>query len=95
MPSSLTVIVEPSVLSFSAAGEKKSFSVMVNDPNIEQRPIQSGAIVWTYGVHAVRSPFVVYTVLTGSSFSFSTFQKKPNFKGSSMHHNNGILGRHK
>ncbi|XP_040987387.1 cucumisin-like [Juglans microcarpa x Juglans regia] len=95
MPSSLTVRVEPSVLSFSAIGEKKSFTVTVYGPKIEQQPITSGAITWTYGVHVVRSPLVVYTILPGSSFSFSASQNKPNFKGSSMYHNNGILGGHK
>ncbi|KAG7956416.1 hypothetical protein I3843_11G123400 [Carya illinoinensis] len=84
MPSSFTVRVEPSL-----------FTVMVYGPNIEQQPITSGAIIWTYGVHVVRSPLVVYTILLGSSFSFSTSLNKPNFKGSSMYRNSGILGGHK
>jgi hypothetical protein len=95
MPSNITVTVDPSVLFFSAIGEKKSFTVKVNGPNIAQQPIMSGAIVWSDGVYAVRSPVVVYTILPGSAFSsFSTPDSKPDFKGSSFYHKNGIL-KHK
>ncbi|GMY30182.1 putative Cucumisin [Fagus crenata] len=41
MPTSIAVTVEPSVLSFSALGEKKSFTVQVYGPNITQQPILS------------------------------------------------------
>lgn len=87
---SINVVGEPSILSFSETGEKKSFTVKVYGPNIAQR-LMSGAIVWHHGVRVVRSPVVVYTVLPGSSLSF-TSQQKPNFKRSSMYHKNGILG---
>ncbi|RVW72944.1 Subtilisin-like protease SBT4.2 [Vitis vinifera] len=63
MPNSLEVKVEPPVLSFSATGEKKSFSVRVDGPEITMHPIISGAILWKDGVHVVRTPLVVYTVL--------------------------------
>ncbi|XP_062146366.1 cucumisin-like [Alnus glutinosa] len=69
MPAPVTVTIEPSVLSFSAIGEKKSFTVKVFGPNIAQQPIMSGAIVWSNGVYAVRSPVVVYTILPGSADS--------------------------
>jgi hypothetical protein len=65
MPTPVTVTIEPSVLSFSAIGEKKSFTVKVFGPNIAQQPIISGAIVWSHGVYAVRSLVVVYTILPG------------------------------
>ena len=90
--STYTVTVEPSVLSFSATGEKKSLTVKVYGPNIAQQPIMLGAIVWSDGVYAVRSPVVVYTILPGSAFSsFTTPHRKPDFKGSSFYHKNGIL----
>lgn len=92
MPGPITVTVEPSVLSFSAIGEKKSFTVKVYGPNIAQQPIMSGAIVWSDGVYAVRSPVVVYKILPGSAFSsFSMTHRKPDFKGSSFYHKNGIV----
>ncbi|KAJ9706670.1 hypothetical protein PVL29_001915 [Vitis rotundifolia] len=93
MPTILNVTVEPSVISFSAIGEKKSFTVKVYGPMIWQQPIMSGAIWWTDGVHEVRSPLVVYTVLPGGAYSsYSMSDKKPVFKGSSIYHKNGILG---
>ena len=68
IPASIDVTVEPSVLSFSAIGEKKTFIVQVRGPKIAQQPIISGALTWTYGVYAVRSPLVVYTILPGSLY---------------------------
>ncbi|KAF5445019.1 hypothetical protein F2P56_034102 [Juglans regia] len=79
MPPSIAVVVEPSVLSFSATGEKKKFRVKVHGPKIAQQPITSGEIIWTDGVHVVRSPLVAYTVLPGSTFSSFPSQKEPNF----------------
>ncbi|KAF3448470.1 hypothetical protein FNV43_RR09183 [Rhamnella rubrinervis] len=94
MPVSVTVSVEPSVLSFSAVLEKKSFTVTVKGSPIAQQPIISGAIVWKDGYHTVRSPLVIYSILPGStSSSFSTPDKKPNFKGSTIYDKNRILGR--
>lgn len=94
IPSSIKVSVQPSVLSFSAIGETKSFTVKVWGPRLEQQPIISGAILWKDGFHVVRSPLVVYTVLpsTLSYPSYSMPTKKPVFKGSSLYHKNGILG---
>lgn len=66
IPDSLDVKVEPSVLSFSNVGEKKSFTVRVNGPHITQEPIISGSITWLDGVHVVRSPLVVYNVLASA-----------------------------
>jgi hypothetical protein len=95
LPAYITVTVIPSVLSFSAIGEKKTFIVQVRGPKIAQQPIISGALTWTYGVYAVRSPLVVYTILPGSLYpSFSMSQNKPDFKGSSMYPKNGLL-KHK
>nr|POE61556.1 subtilisin-like protease sbt4.14 [Quercus suber] len=97
MPASIDVTVVPSVLSFSAIGEKKSFSVQVYGPKIAQKPIISGAIVWKYGHYVVRSPLVVYNILPGTQYgypSFSMSPKKPDSIDSSMHQKNGIV-KHK
>ncbi|XP_016651054.1 PREDICTED: subtilisin-like protease SBT4.3 [Prunus mume] len=88
------VSVTPSTLSFSAVGEKKSFTVKVSGPPISQQPIVSGTVILTDGVHVVRSPFVIYTILPGAAYpSNSILEKRPSFRGSSLYHGNGILGR--
>lgn len=90
MPSLVKVSVEPSILSFSSLGEKKSFTVKVSGGVIAQQPIISGYISWKDGLHTVRSPLVVYTVLPSSTQT--NFNKGASFKGSSMYHKNGIVG---
>ncbi|XP_059639216.1 cucumisin-like [Cornus florida] len=95
IPGAISVTVEPSVLTFSAVGEKKSFTVKVNGPKITQQPIMSGVIIWKDGVHKVRIPLVVYNYIPGSPYdlnSQSMSEKKLTFKGSSIYHKNGILG---
>ncbi|KAK2653732.1 hypothetical protein Ddye_013588 [Dipteronia dyeriana] len=88
MPIFLDIKVEPSVLSFSAVGEKKSFTVNVNGPRITQEPIISGSITWLDGVHVVRSPLVVYNVLSSEIQSYHNPSqrktKKSLLTGSSM-----------
>ncbi|KAK1577452.1 hypothetical protein Q3G72_021868 [Acer saccharum] len=88
MPVFLDVKVEPSVLSFSAVGEKKSFTVKVNGPEITQEPIISGSISWLDGVHVVRSPLVVYNVLPSDIQSYHNPSqrktKQSTLTGSSM-----------
>ncbi|KAL6182106.1 hypothetical protein ACLB2K_043529 [Fragaria x ananassa] len=85
------VSVKPSTISFSYVGEKKSFTVKVTGPPIAQQPIMSGAIVLTDGIHVVRSPLVIYTILPGAAYSYSLPAKKPSLKGSSLYHSNGIF----
>ncbi|KDP25527.1 hypothetical protein JCGZ_20683 [Jatropha curcas] len=96
LPSLLSVTIEPSVLSFSAIGETKTFTVKVSGPKIAQQPISSGAIIWNYGNYMVRSPLVVYNILPGATYSSPSsttrLQKTPKFEGSSIYHKNGILG---
>ncbi|KAK3220846.1 hypothetical protein Dsin_014816 [Dipteronia sinensis] len=88
MPIFLDVKVEPSVLSFSAVGEKISFTVNVNGPEITQEPIMSGSITWLDGVHVVRSPLVVYNVVSSDIQSYHNpsqrKKKKSTLTGSSM-----------
>ncbi|CAK9169086.1 unnamed protein product [Ilex paraguariensis] len=98
IPSTISVTVEPSVLSFSAVGETKSFTVKVMGPKIAQQPIISGPILWKDGVHVVRTPLVVYNYLPGAPYdldsaqTYSMAEKKPTFKGTSIYHKNGIIG---
>ncbi|WCJ26144.1 Subtilisin-like protease [Euphorbia peplus] len=95
IPSYISVIVEPSVLSFSTVGQKQTYTVKVSGPKIFQQPIISGAIVWTSGAYFVRSPLVVYNILPGAAYSIPDNVHKTSFKfeGSSLYHKNGILGR--
>ncbi|KAL0922352.1 hypothetical protein M5K25_006330 [Dendrobium thyrsiflorum] len=58
-PSSLKINVEPNVLSFEALLEKKSFSVKLEGDAYDT--IISGVLIWSDGIHNVRSPIVVYT----------------------------------
>ncbi|XP_058106320.1 cucumisin-like, partial [Magnolia sinica] len=89
-PSLLQVFVEPSVLSFSSKGETKSFTVKVSGGVIAQQPIISGYIAWKDGVHVVRSPLVVYTVLPNDPIPIG---KAPgSFESPPMRHRNGIFG---
>ncbi|CAL1404498.1 unnamed protein product [Linum trigynum] len=53
--------VTPEVLSFGGAGEKKSFKVSVAGGGIDEQGFASASLVWTDGVHSVRSPIVIYT----------------------------------
>ncbi|XP_061998211.1 subtilisin-like protease SBT4.10 [Rosa rugosa] len=61
-PSGLKINVDPSVLSFTSLGQKKSFVVTVKGP-IEQSSMVSASLVWDDGAFQVRSPIVVYIQL--------------------------------
>ncbi|WCJ26143.1 Subtilisin-like protease [Euphorbia peplus] len=95
LPSTISITVEPTTLSFSATGEKKTFTVTVSGPKIAQQPIMSAAIMWTSGSYEVRSPLVIYNILAGATYSppDSLQGKSFKFDGSSVYHKNGILGR--
>ncbi|XP_047085242.1 subtilisin-like protease [Lolium rigidum] len=58
-PSTLTVHVSPETLSFSKAGEKKTFSVSVSGHGVTgQDLIAEGSLSWVSEKHVVRSPIV-------------------------------------
>ncbi|KZV55861.1 cucumisin-like [Dorcoceras hygrometricum] len=87
MPALISVTIEPSVLTFSEIGETQTFTVEVTGPNISQQPIISGAITWSDGTHAVRTPLVVYNYIPGAPYSIysdesSVTAKKPTLKRS-------------
>ncbi|XP_058110934.1 subtilisin-like protease SBT4.3 [Magnolia sinica] len=58
----LNVIVSPNVLKFKALGEKQKFVVMVTGVVTNDGPsVLTSSIVWSDGVHNVRSPIVMYS----------------------------------
>ncbi|XP_059625235.1 subtilisin-like protease SBT4.5 [Cornus florida] len=65
--SKIRVGVRPSVLSFEALYEKKSFVVtVVSPPGEGVHGLMSGSLVWSDGTHVVRSPIVAYTPIRTS-----------------------------
>ncbi|XP_074268000.1 subtilisin-like protease SBT4.13 [Silene latifolia] len=55
------ITVIPSVLKFESLKETKSFEVIVSGEGLSSQSLESGSLVWSDGVHSVRSPIVVYT----------------------------------
>lgn len=95
LPGNVAVTVDPPVLSFSAIGEMKSFTVKVTGPPITEQPITSGALVWRDGHYQVRSPIVVYNYIPGIASVYSSDEpntKKPGFKRSSLYPKNRMPG---
>ncbi|KAF6161083.1 hypothetical protein GIB67_007724 [Kingdonia uniflora] len=58
--SKMKITVTPNALSFKAINEKKSFTVNVSSKELNTKGLMSGSLVWSDGVHIVRSPIVVY-----------------------------------
>ncbi|KAL3499426.1 hypothetical protein ACH5RR_038519 [Cinchona calisaya] len=96
------VTVEPSIISFSSVGEKKTFMVKVKGPKISQQPITSGNIVWVDDVHSVRIPLVVYNYIPGAPYNLGGDQSagsvilrggKPSFPGSARFRKGRIAAR--
>ncbi|KAK9950760.1 hypothetical protein M0R45_006230 [Rubus argutus] len=58
----LKISVNPSVLSFTALGQKKSFALTIKGP-IEKSRLASASLVWDDGAFEVRSPIVVYVAV--------------------------------
>ncbi|KAM5551579.1 hypothetical protein ABKV19_026428 [Rosa sericea] len=61
-PLGLKINVNPSVLSFTSLGQKKSFVVTIKGP-IKKSNLVSASLVWDDGVFQVRSPIVVYVAV--------------------------------
>nr|DAD41066.1 TPA_asm: hypothetical protein HUJ06_015389 [Nelumbo nucifera] len=60
--STMKISVKPSVLSFKALNEKKSFVATVGGSALSlTHSTARGSLVWSDGIHSVRSPIVVYT----------------------------------
>jgi hypothetical protein len=61
-PEGVQVVVTPTTLAFKAAGEEKEFEVsFVVRSHAAAADYKFGAIVWSDGVHRVRSPLVLKT----------------------------------
>ncbi|XP_051129684.1 cucumisin-like [Andrographis paniculata] len=93
----ITVAIEPSVLTFSAVGQTKSFAVKVTGPAMAQQPITSGAISWSDGKHVVRTPVVVYSYIPGSPYNLESDRSysRANFRQSTVYRNSGVFGQPK
>ncbi|XP_022957253.1 cucumisin-like [Cucurbita moschata] len=59
-PPGLRITVDPSVLSFNGIGETKSFRLTVQ--GTVSQAIVSASLVWSDGIHDVRSPIIVYVL---------------------------------
>ncbi|KAJ0727151.1 putative cucumisin [Helianthus annuus] len=59
--SKLRFKVDPNTLRFTKRNQKKIFVVTVKGSKMKASTINSASLVWTDGVHKVRSPIVVYT----------------------------------
>ncbi|RWR75991.1 subtilisin-like protein protease SBT4.3 isoform X1 [Cinnamomum micranthum f. kanehirae] len=57
----LKIAVSPSVLSFKSINEKHFFVVTIGGEVLSNANVTSTSLVWSDGVHSVRSPIVVYT----------------------------------
>ena len=55
----ITAVVEPSVLSFGAAGESKPFTVTLSRTDAPLDAFSTGSLTWTSGDTTVRSPIAV------------------------------------
>ncbi|KAL6556787.1 hypothetical protein OROHE_006663 [Orobanche hederae] len=93
MPASISVTVRPSIMTFSAVGQTRTFTVTVTGPTISQQPIMSGTITWTDGTHIVRTPLVVYNYIPRAPYNINSDQYKtsaftPILQRSSMYHIN-------
>ncbi|KAK9903143.1 hypothetical protein M0R45_001203 [Rubus argutus] len=58
----LKISVNPSVLSFTALGQKKSFALTIKGP-IEKSRLAFASLVWDDGAFQVRSPIVIYVAV--------------------------------
>lgn len=60
-PQGITTRISPSVLQFSALGQKKSFTVTLTKVTSTQGQYSFGAYTWSDATHFVRSPIAIQT----------------------------------
>ncbi|XP_074358064.1 subtilisin-like protease SBT4.3 [Apium graveolens] len=70
LPPPFTVVVEPTVLTFTEVGEKKSFTMKIVGSPMVQVPIVSGSLTWTDGNYSIRSPIVFFNNIPTSFAAF-------------------------
>ncbi|KAK9757249.1 hypothetical protein RND81_01G151600, partial [Saponaria officinalis] len=56
----IKVTVKPNTLSFKSLRERKSFTVTVVGEGLLHSSVKSASLVWSDGVHSVRSPIILY-----------------------------------
>ncbi|KAM1148723.1 hypothetical protein ACFX2B_029093 [Malus domestica] len=61
--SKVDIKVVPELLSFKSLNEEKDFDVTVVGSGLPDQSQVSGSLVWSDGVHSVRSPIVVYAYI--------------------------------
>ena len=64
----LHIVVDPNNLQFTSLNQRRSFVVIVRGEGIKSPiTVESASLLWTDGIHKVRSPVVVYTgdIITG------------------------------
>ncbi|KAK8486047.1 hypothetical protein V6N11_033024 [Hibiscus sabdariffa] len=60
-PPGITITVNPSILKFKKSDEEKSFKVTIKPNNdVESQDFVFGELLWSDGIHTVRSPIVVF-----------------------------------
>ncbi|WOG83106.1 hypothetical protein DCAR_0102280 [Daucus carota subsp. sativus] len=59
--SQLSITVRPRTLQFKRLNEKHSFVVVVTGKIVHQNTTESASLVWSDGIHNVRSPIVIHT----------------------------------
>ncbi|KAK9064438.1 hypothetical protein SSX86_015820 [Deinandra increscens subsp. villosa] len=64
--SKLHMSVEPNSLQFTALNQKMTFTVSVTGKRMKTPRIERMSLLWSDGVHRVRSPVVIYTMETSS-----------------------------
>lgn len=65
--SKLHVTVEPSSLQFTELNQKMSFRVIVKGKRFKPLTMKRVSLMWSDGIHKVRSPIVLYTLESPSS----------------------------
>ncbi|KAJ4847128.1 hypothetical protein Tsubulata_047396 [Turnera subulata] len=96
IPPPLIATVEPSALSFSEVGEKKSFTLKITGSPIINTPVISGSLQWSDGTHVVRSPIAVFNNMPSIWASIEEEpQREEQYQGfdgqSTIYHKNGIF----
>ncbi|XP_050204667.1 subtilisin-like protease SBT5.3 [Mercurialis annua] len=60
MPKGLSIKVDPTSLKFTKMYEKKTFKVTIKREGLETHSSAFGRLIWSDGVHSVRSPVTVF-----------------------------------
>lgn len=63
--SKMHISVEPNILQFTTLNQKMSFVVTVRGKRFKPLTLKRTSLLWTDGVHNVRSPIVLYTTSDG------------------------------